>query len=136
MKLMLCVRRDGLPTATLLVPANRAENQLVEPLLEAGLDDPALLEVLLGDRAFDDDGLRDRLQTQGIFLLAPHRKGRKRPPRHDGRHLRRYRRRYLVERTNSWLQAFRRLPIRYEWYSFLYHGFVSLACLIIVARGL
>ena len=133
---MLSVRRDGLPTAALVAPAQHAENQLLLPLLRAAAQRAARPEVLLGDRAYDDDGLRDRLQAQGIFLLAPHRKGRKRPPRHDGRHLRRYRRRYLVERTHSWLQAFRRLVIRYEWYSFIYHGFVSLACLILVARTL
>ena len=74
--------------------------------------------------------------THYIFLLAPHRKNRKKPPRHDGRHLRRYLRRYVVERTNAWLQAFRRLLVRYEHYSFHYAGFVALACLIITARQL
>ena len=75
---MLSVRRDGLPpacradrTAALVAPANRPENQLVEPLLEAAADQAGLLKVLLADRAFDDDALRDRLPARGVFLSAP-----------------------------------------------------------------
>ena len=137
MKLMVLTRRDGAPSSALAAAADRGENQLVEPLLERsaerGVSQP---EVLIGDRAYDDDSLRDRLKRRGTFLLAPHRRGRKRPPRHDGRHLRRYWRRYLAERAHAWLQNFRRLVIRYDWYRFIYEGFVALACLIIVARML
>ncbi|RMG38536.1 MAG: hypothetical protein D6725_06965 [Planctomycetota bacterium] len=87
-------------------------------MLQAPADEADRPEVLLGDPAYDDDALHDRLRAEGIFLLAPHRMGPKPPPRHDGRHLRRYRR-DLVASTHSWLQAFRRLVIRYEWYSFI-----------------
>jgi len=135
MKLMLCVRSDALPIAAFTAPANRAENRLVEPLL-AGTPDECLPGVMLADRAYDDDRLRDRLAERGTFLIAPHRRGRKRPARHDGRHLRRYRRRGVVERTVAWLHAFRRLPTRHEHYPFIYDGFVSLACLILVIRTL
>ncbi|RMG41544.1 MAG: hypothetical protein D6725_01300 [Planctomycetota bacterium] len=114
----------------MVAPPQHAENQLLRPLLEAAAHQAARPEVLLGDRTYAD-AMRDRLRAEGLFVLAPHRMRRR---RHDGRHLRRYRRRYLVKRTHSWLQAFRRLVIRYESYSFIDHGFVSLACLILVAR--
>lgn len=130
---MVRVRHDGLPVAMSLASANQSENRLAESLLEGDVQIP---EVLLADRGFDDDQLRDRLAARGVFLIAPHRKNRQREQRHDGRHLRRYWRRFIVERTNSWLQTFRRLVVRYEYYSFLFDGFVSLACLIIVARKL
>jgi len=102
MKLMLRVRHDGLPVAMVLASANQSENRLAESLVD---NDVHMPELLLADRGFDDDQLRDRLASRGIFLIAPHRRGRKRKQRHDGRHLRRYWRRFIVERTNSWLQA-------------------------------
>ena len=42
--------------------------------------------------------------------------------------------RWIVERTFAWLQAFRRVETRREYYSFMYHGFVTLACILIVWR--
>jgi transposase len=74
------------------------------------------------------------LAARNIELICPHRRGRKRPPTQDGRPLRRFRRRWIVERTISWLQAFRRLITRHEFYSFLYHSFAKLACIMIVLR--
>lgn len=133
MKLMLRVRRDGLPVALYLASANQSENRLAESLLE---EETHMPEVLLADRGYDDDELRDRLAARGIQLIAPHRKNRTRKQRHDGRHLRRYKRRFVVERTNSWLQSFRRLVVRYEYYSFLFNGFASLACLLLTVRKL
>ncbi len=75
MKLMIEVRADGRPVAALVAAANRAENHLVEELLDAGGDLP-LPEVLLADKAFDDDALRDALKERGVTLLAPHRRNR------------------------------------------------------------
>ncbi|MGV3608752.1 MAG: IS4/IS5 family transposase, partial [Planctomycetaceae bacterium] len=40
----------------------------------------------------------------------------------------------VVERTISWLQSFRRLVTRYEYYAFLFHSFAKLACIMIVLR--
>ena len=134
-KPLIAVRAEDRPPATLSAPANRAENRLVEPLL-SGTPDESLPEVLLADRAYDDDRLRGHLAGRGTSLVSPHRRGRKRPPRHDGRHLRRYRRRGVVERTIARSHASRRLPTRHEYYPFIYDGFVSLACLILTARAL
>ena len=98
---MVWTRADGCATAAIIAAANISEHQLLESLLDSA-EGAMTPEVLLADRAYDD-ALRDRLAERGIFLLSPHRK---KPPRHDGRHLRRYPRRYVVERTNAWLQAF------------------------------
>jgi transposase len=87
---------------------------------------------LLADKAYGDD----HLAKQGVVLLAPHRRNRVRPPRHDGRTAQRLKGRYVVERTLAWLHDFRRRPIRHERQAFIAAGFVALACLIIVARQL
>jgi transposase len=85
-------------------------------------------------RAADSDPLRQRLALRGIELICPHCRGRVRPATQDGRPLRRFRRRWIVERTIGWLQTFRRLVTRYEFYSFLFHSFAKLACMMIVLR--
>lgn len=82
----------------------------------------------------DSDPLREQLAERDIELICPHRRGRVRPATQDGRPLRRYRRRWNIERTISWLQMFRRLVTRYDFYSFLFHGFAKLACMMIVLR--
>ncbi len=91
---------------------------------------------LIYDRAADSDPLRERLARRGIELICPHRKGRVRKATQDGRKLRRYRRRWKIERTIAWLHGFRRIITRHEFYAFLYHGFLKLACLMIAIRRL
>jgi transposase len=66
--------------------------------------------------------------------MCPHRENRKKPPTQDGRKLRHYRRRWKIERSIGWLQNFRRLVTRYEYYARLFHGFIQLACLIVAMR--
>jgi transposase len=72
----------------------------------------------------------------GLALMLPHRKGRKREPLQDGRKLRRYKRRWKVERTFAWLGNFRRLVVRYEWSLRMYRAFFHVACLLITLRKL
>ena len=67
-------------------------------------------------------------------MIAPHRRNRKKKRTQDGRKLRRYRRRWKVERLFAWLQNFRRLVVRYERYSSNYLGFVLLGSLVILLR--
>ncbi len=136
MKLEVVTDAAGLPLGTVAAAANRSETELVEEALD---DIPLALPEgvpLVADRGYDSDPLRDRLAQRGIELLSPHRKNRKRPPRNDGRKLRRYARRYVIERTNAWLHCFRRLAHRWERYSFMYHGFVRLACIVIAVGRL
>jgi transposase len=89
---------------------------------------------LIADRAYDSDKLRSSLWQKGWDLVCPHRRGRKRKATQDGRKLRRYRRRWKIERTISWISQFRRLVVRYEHYSFIYQGFLHLACIMICLR--
>jgi len=70
-------------------------------------------------------------------MIAPHRYNRKKHiVTQDGRPLRRYKRRWTVERTISWFQNFRRLCIRYEKSTMLIQGFLHLGCSIILTDSL
>ena len=53
---------------------------------------------LIGDRAYDSDPLDVELRRDGIEMIAPHRSNRSKPATQDGRRLRRYARRWVVER--------------------------------------
>lgn len=88
---------------------------------------------IIADRAYDSRGLWDRLRRRGIDLIAPHR-GNRAVPFQDGRKLRRYRRRWISERTNAWILNFRRLTVRYEHQLDRYLAFVYLACALITLR--
>jgi len=91
-------------------------------------------ERLIGDRAYDSDPLDARLAQQGVMLIAPHRSNRKKPKTQDGRSLRRYRRRWKVERLFAWLQNYRRILVRYERILENYLALVHLACIVIFIR--
>jgi hypothetical protein len=89
---------------------------------------------LIGDRAFDRDALDHELAAKGIELIAPHRSNRSKAPTQDGRKLRRYRRRWKVERLWSWLFNFRRVAMRFDYRVENFLGFVHLGWIKILFR--
>jgi transposase len=91
---------------------------------------------VIADKAYDSDPLRTRLRRRGITLIAPHRSNRCHTPPQDGRVLRRYQRRWIVERSSAWLGNFRRLVVRCDRSLTIYQAFVHIACWIIVLRRL
>jgi len=84
---------------------------------------------VITDKGYDDDGLRKKFATKGIELIAPYRDNRVNRPYEDGRKLRRYRRRWKVERTHSWFKNFRRVAVRWDRSLTVYKGFVHIACI-------
>ena len=90
---------------------------------------------MIGDRAYDSDPLDARIRERfGVQLVAPHTSMRSRKASQDGRVLRRYRRRWKVERTLAWLGNFRRLVVRYDRSITIYEAFFHIACFMIVLR--
>jgi transposase len=90
---------------------------------------------LIGDKAYDSDPLDRMLQDEyGIEMIAPNRRNRSRSQ--DARKLRRYRRRWRVERLFAWMHNFRRLVTRWEYHIENFLGFVHLACLHLLIRHL
>ena len=66
-------------------------------------------------------------------MIAPRRGGRRKTQ--DGRPLRRYRRRWKIERLFAWLHNFRRLVTRYEYHAENFLAFVQLGCIMILLRA-
>jgi transposase len=132
---MVLADAQGLPLAIDIEAANHAEVNLIEPLLDSAIT-RYVPSKLIYDKAADSDPLRESLAERGVDLICPHRQGRVKPATQDGRKLRRYRRRWIIERTISWLHSFKRLIVRNEFYSHLFHGFLKIACIIIACRRL
>ena len=131
---MAIADRHGLPVAVHVVSASPNEATLVESTLQRRFlrQTP---ERLIGDKAYDSDRLdRDLAERYGIEMIAPHR-GERREPTQDGRPLRRYRRRWRVERLFAWLHHFRRLVIRWEYHVENFFGMVRLGCIQILLRA-
>lgn len=85
--------------------------------------------------AYDSNALRERLGRRGIDLIAPDQP-RRTTPVQDRRKLRRYRRRWIVERTFAWLGNFRRLVVRWDHGLTMYQAFFHVALMMIALRGL
>src|SRR6202451_2440003 len=93
-KTMAIVGRHGLPLAVTTHAANHHEVTLVQLTFDFYMIE-AKPENLIGDKAYDSDGLDQRRREQGIEMIAPHKPSRKRKTQ-DGRRLRRYERRWIV----------------------------------------
>jgi transposase len=108
-------------------------------LVEKTLDERIVADVpqrLIGDKAYDSDRLDERLmENYGTEMIAPNKVNR-RVPTQDGRPLRRYRRRWKIERLFAWLFNFRRLVVRYEYHAENFQGFLHLGAAVILLRYL
>jgi transposase len=122
----------GLPHAVDVAAASPAEITLVEAVLSRHFIG-SLLERLIGDKAYDSDPLNETLQELGIEMIASSRAKRRRKTQ-DGCPLRRYRRRWKVEKLMAWLHNFRRTVSRCEVKVENYLGFVQLGCIRILLR--
>ena len=132
---MAIADRSGLPVAARITSASPAEVTLVDETIDAGFL-PVAPHRLIGDKAYDSDGLDERLwRERGIEMISPHRANRKHQTQ-DGRPLRRYVRRWKVERLFAWLQNYRRLVTRWERHEGNFLGFVQLGCICILMRHL
>jgi len=132
---MVVVDGQGVPLGSQLTSATPAEVNFVEPTLAAiGLAKQPLR--VIADRGYDSNPLRLSLRARGIELIAPHRRNRTRHLMNDGRKLRRYRKRWKIERTFAWLGNFRRLIVRYDRLLSSYRAFFHLACALITLRFL
>jgi len=130
---MAIADRSDLPVAAGIASASPHETTLVEETIDNGFLEHAP-DRLIGDRAYDSNALDERLlQQRGIELIAPHLSTR-RLKTQDGRSLRRYKRRWLIERLFAWLQNYRRLVTRWERHAENFLGFVQLGCICILLR--
>ena len=130
---MVVADNASFPVAAYTAPASPHEVSLVRDTLLTSFTgtQPAKL---IGDKAYDSDPLDAELKEEGIEMIAPHKANRKKPSTQDGRVLRRYKRRWKVERLIAWLQNFRRIATRFDYLDENYLGFVHLGCIKILLR--
>lgn len=131
-EIMVLVDARGLPVAVETMSVAPHESTLVQCLFDFMLTEEAP-ERIIGDKAYDSDPLDEALAEQGIEMIAPHRRNRKPENKtQDGRALRRYRHRWIVERTIGWIQNYRRLCIRWEKSTLLFQGYLHFACALLL----
>ena len=123
-----------------LSAANRTDLKLAEAVLDSAvIARPAPTrghpQHLCRDKGFDFPATDRAAQARGyvVHTARKRRRGEPAPPppaeaaRHPAR-------RWVIERTNSWHNRFRKLRIRYEKHAANYQGLVELACALIVYR--
>jgi len=133
-KIMGLTDAGGLPVAVDATSASPHEITLVDDTLDACFLEN-VPEKVIGDKAYDSDKLDKRLaKERNIEMIAPHKSNRRNQPTQDGRTLRRYKKRWKVERLFAWLQNFRRLVVRYEYHLENFLAMIQLGCIVILLR--
>jgi transposase len=136
---MVVADGGGTPLGVYLDSASPAEVQLLESALRTvavptGGRPRRYPERLIADRGYDSNAARRWLKDRGVQPIIPCRKNNTQAMDQDGRHLRRYRHRWIIERTIEWLGTFRRLVIRYERLIENYAGLFHMACALLTLR--
>lgn len=132
---------NGLPVAVTIAEGTRGEASLVDELIQERFTRRQPRR-LIGDKAYDSTKLDHDLASRNIELIAPQIRspeGARQSPsqrRQDGRVLRRYKRRWKVERLWAWLLRFRRITTRYEFKAANFLALLHIACAIILVRRL
>jgi len=126
---------DGgsLPVAVTIHSASPSEMKLAEGTFGSRLV-PSLPRVMVADRGYDSNGVRSFFADRGVEPVIPARRNNRKATHQDGRNLRRYKKRWKVERLNAWLQNDRRIVTRYERKPENFLGFIELSCMKILLR--
>jgi putative transposase len=126
--------------SVVLSAANRTDMKLAEATLDRVVvprlrPTPGHPQHLCRDKGFDYSETRQAAAARGYVVHTPHKRRRGEPPpppppaaeRHPAR-------RWVIERTNSWHNGYRKLRVRYEKTAANYQGLLALACVLIVYR--
>ena len=136
-KRSLLTEGNGIPIGIVIAGANRHDMKLVEATLESQrVVSPTPQEGerhLCGDKGYDYEEVRTILKTWGYVSHIPPRDERERMieeiPNYRAR-------RWVVERTHSWMNRFRRLLIRWEKKPENYLAMLHFSCACIAIRAI
>ena len=128
-KRSLLVEGHGIPIGLTVAGANRHDMKLTKPTLESILvrrpkTKPLTPQNMCADKGYDFPEVRELLEDWGYTIHIPSRgeaRPRRRIPGYRARH-------WVVERTHSWMNRFRRLLIRWEKKVENYLAMLHLAC--------
>jgi transposase len=120
-KLCALVEGEGRLMAAVIAPGQAYEVEAAAPLLEK------LRQVLLvGDKGFDSDGLRQQMLAQGCLASVPPRSGRRNPAWY---HRGFYRQRHKIENFFQRIKVYKRISTRYEKLALTFLSFILLGAI-------
>lgn len=125
-----------MPVGVVVAPANAHDKTLVEGTIDSRVIQPPPHEEfkqnLCLDKGYDFNDTRDLVEAKGfiahIRTRGEEKEFKKTIPRYRAR-------RWVVERTHSWMNRFRRLLIRWEKQADNYLAMLHFACAIITLRA-
>ena len=118
-KLCALVEGRGRLMAAVVTPGQMYEVAAAAPLLQ-----PLRNVLLVGDKGFDVDALRQQLLAQGCLASIPPRSGRQSPAWH---HQGFYRQRYKIENFFQRIKIYKRVSTRYEKLALTFLNFILVA---------
>lgn len=139
---MIYVDGNGIPISTIVESAQKSEVKLaLETINGVSVEGRPLhprkkADMLVADKGYDAQWLRDALQERNIKAKIPKRKkkGEKDEPYYNQTIVEYYRTRWIVERTISWLSWYRRIITRWERNDQIYEAFLTIACVMICLK--
>jgi transposase len=139
---MLAVDGTGVPLTLLTEAANISEFKLALQTIDSisvssrPLHPKKRPENLVADKGYDAKWLRTAIRKRNIIPYIPKRRkqGERKEPSYNETVKDMYKTRWIVERTNAWLQNYRRVTVRWDRYADCYEAFVELACILICLR--
>ena len=139
---MLAVDGTGIPLTFLTASANISEFKLAIQTMDTisvssrPLHPKRRPDTLIADKGYDAGWLRRDIRKRGIIPYIPkrRRRGESEEPSYNTTIKDQYATRWIVERTNAWLQNYRRITVRWDRYPESYEAFIELACILICVR--
>lgn len=125
--------KKGIPLSVFITAANthdmKAATEILDSIIVVKRPSPRKMKQnLCLDKGYDFPEIQHEIINRGYIPHIRHKgEKKKKSKRHRSR-------RWVVERTNSWHNRFRKLLIRYEKKAENYLGLVHLACCIIIYR--
>lgn len=124
-KIHLLADAQGLPLAAILTPGQAHDSTVAAALQELH---PRRAKVLLGDKGYDTDAIRQDALSHGTFpVIAAKADRRERPTFRPEL----YRERNRIERLVNRLKQFRRIATRYEKTARNFLAFTHLAAIVL-----
>lgn len=139
---MLVVDGCGVPLNLLTEAANISEYRLALPTIDGvsvasrPLHPKKRPKHLIADKGYDAKWLRQAIRSRNTTPFIPQRRkrGATTEPAYNHRIHHKYKTRWVVERTNAWLQNYRRITVRWDHYPEHYEAFLEIACILICLR--
>ena len=139
---MVMVDGTGIPLTILTEAANISEyNLALQTIDQISVEKRPLHpkkrpDSLIADRGYDAKWLRTAIRSRNITPYIPKRRkpGQEEQPFYNTKIKSHYATRWIVERTNAWLQNYRRITVRWDHNCDNYEPFIELACILICLR--